>query len=188
MKTLIDRTIEEAVEAHKNQARKGTDIPYITHPLAVGIMLAKAGCSDDVIIAGILHDTIEDTQIISKDIREKFGNEVALLVEGASEPDRSLPREDRKRHTHEYLKTASPDVKFVVLADKLHNMRTIASDYADMGDEVWQRFNRGKKDQEWYYQGLVQSLRDESADDAYRDLQRRPYFRHYIDTYQQKRY
>ncbi|SPD74798.1 Metal dependent phosphohydrolase (fragment) [uncultured Desulfobacterium sp.] len=59
MKTLIDPAIEVAVKAHQNQVRKETDIPYITHPLAVGIILARAGCSNEVIIAGILHDTVE---------------------------------------------------------------------------------------------------------------------------------
>ena len=60
---MIDSAIKVALKAHRDQFRKGTDIPYITHPLTVGIMLAKAGCSDEVIAAGILHDTVEDTSI-----------------------------------------------------------------------------------------------------------------------------
>ena len=63
---MIDLAIEVAIKAHQNQVRKGTDIPYITHPLAVGIILAKAGCSDEVIIAGILHDTLEDISSFPK--------------------------------------------------------------------------------------------------------------------------
>ncbi|MFC1868757.1 HD domain-containing protein [Thermodesulfobacteriota bacterium] len=167
---MIDMAIEVALRAHQNQFRKGTDIPYITHPLAVGVTLAKAGCSDDVIIAGILHDTVEDTSITLEYIRDTFGNKVSTIVKGASEPDKSLPWEERKRHTHDFLKGASPEVKFVALADKLNNIRAIAADYGEMGEVLWERFNRGKEAQKWYYQGLVEALRDDSADEAYQTL------------------
>ena len=167
---MIDLAIEVAVRAHQNHVRKGTDLPYITHPLAVGILLAKAGCSDDVIIAGILHDTVEDTSITLDFIRDTFGKQVSTIVEGASEPDKSLPREERKRHTQDFLKWAPSGVKFVALADKLNNIRSIAKDYLEIGEELWKRFNRGKDAQKWYYQGLVQALRDDSAIEAYQVL------------------
>jgi (p)ppGpp synthase/HD superfamily hydrolase len=170
---MIDLAIEVAVKAHQNQARKGKDIPYIIHPLAVGIILAKAGCSNDVIIAGILHDTVEDTSITLDYLRNTFGEKISAIVEGVSEPDKSLPWEERKRHTHDFLKQASPEVKFVALADKLNNMRSIASDYLETGEEVWKRFNRGKEAQKWYYQALVRVLRDDSADEAYQTLHSR---------------
>ena len=167
---MIDLAIEVAVKAHQNQFRKGTDIPYITHPLAVGVILAKAGCSDEVIVAGILHDTVEDTYITLEYLRDTFGKKVSTMVEGASEPDKSLPWEERKRHTLEFLQEASPEIKFVALADKLNNIRAIASDYAEIGEELWERFNRGKDNQKWYYQGLVQALRDDSTDEGYQTL------------------
>jgi (p)ppGpp synthase/HD superfamily hydrolase len=170
MKALIDLAIDVAVRAHQNQLRKGTKILYITHPVAVGITLAKVGCSDEIIIAGILHDTVEDTHITLEDIRKTFGEDVSRIVKEASEPDKELPWEKRKRYTHEYLKKASAEVKFVALADKLNNIRAIASDYTEIGEAVWERFNRGKEDQKWYYQSLVESLRDESADDSYKTL------------------
>lgn len=155
---MIDLAIQVAIKAHKNQVRKGTDIPYISHPLAVGIILAKAGCSDEVITAGILHDTVEDTPVTLDYLRGTFGQKVSKIVNGASEPDKSLPWEERKSHTLGFLKEASQEVKFVALADKLHNIRTIVSDYAEIGEALWERFNRGKDAQEWYYQGLVQAL------------------------------
>ncbi|MFZ7110435.1 MAG: HD domain-containing protein [Desulfatiglandales bacterium] len=170
MKTLIDLAIETAVKAHRNQVRKGTDIPYITHPLAVGIILAKAGCSDEVIAAGILHDTVEDTAVTLEELQETFGEKVSMIVKGASEPDKSLPWEDRKRHTQAFLKEASPEVKFVALADKLHNIRAIASDYLELGEGLWERFNSGRGAQQWYYKSLVQALRDDSAGEAYQCL------------------
>ena len=169
---MIDMAIEVAAKAHQNQFRKGTDIPYITHPLAVGIILAKAGCSDDVIIAGILHDTVEDTSITLDYIRDTFGNKVSTIVEVVSEPDKSLAWEERKQHTLNFLEGAPPEVRFVALADKLNNIRAIASDYVEMGEEFWERFNRGKDAQKWYYQGLVQALRDDSADEAYQTIHR----------------
>jgi (p)ppGpp synthase/HD superfamily hydrolase len=167
---MIDLAIEVAVKAHQNQVRKGTDIPYVIHPLAVGIILAKAGCSDDVIIAGILHDTIEDTSATLGYLRNTFGEKISAIVEGVSEQDKSLSWEERKRHTHDFLKRASREVKFVALADKLNNIRPTASDYLETGEELWQRFNRGKEEQKWYYQGLVQVLRDDSADESYQTL------------------
>lgn len=167
---MIDLAIEVAVRAHQNQVRKGTDIPYITHPLAVGMLLAKAGCPDEVIAAGILHDTIEDTSMTLDPIRERFGEQVATIVKGASEPDKSLPWEDRKRHTIEFLKTASLEVRLVACADKLHNIRTIAAEYETIGDHIWERFKRGRADQEGYYRGLVESLCNRAGTQSYESL------------------
>jgi len=119
---MIDLAIEVAVKAHQNQVRKETEAPYITHPLAVGIILAKAGCSDDVIIAGILHDTVEDTEITLDTIRKKFGEKIASIVKRVSKPNKSLPWEERKGHTLNYLKTTPLAVRLVACANKLHNI------------------------------------------------------------------
>jgi (p)ppGpp synthase/HD superfamily hydrolase len=155
---MLDLAIEVAAKAHSNQVRKGTDIPYISHPYAVGLMLAQAGCSEEIIIAGILHDTVEDTDLTLEYIRDTFGDEVAAIVEGCSEPDKSAPWEVRKRHTLEYLRTAPWAVRVVACADKLHNIRTIAAEHKSLGESLWSRFKRGRKEQEWYYRGLVESL------------------------------
>ncbi len=155
---LVDRAIELAARAHRQQVRKGTDIPYITHPYAVGMMLARAGCPEEVIAAGILHDTIEDTWVTLDDIREQFGERVASIVEGCSEPDKAAPWEERKRHTLQYLHDAPWEVRVVACADKLHNLRSIARDYLQAGSQVWSRFKRGRREQEWYYRGLAQVL------------------------------
>ena len=155
---MIDLAIEVAVRAHQNQVRKGTDIPYITHPMDVGIILAKAGCPDEIIVAGILHDTVEDTAVTLDNIREEFGENIVSIVEGCSEPDKSLPWEERKAHTLDFLKTAPLAVRLVTCADKLHNIRTIATEHEKIGDQVWERFRKGRSDQEGYYRGLVESL------------------------------
>ncbi|MCH6269109.1 HD domain-containing protein [Bacillus sp. FJAT-50051] len=132
----------------------------------------KAGYRDEVVAAGILHDTDEDTDYKLKDIKHDFGEEIAEIVAGCSEPDKSLSWEDRKEHTIEFLKNASSDIRAVACADKLHNIRSIIKDYEQDGDEVWQRFNRGKEQQEWYYTNLVESLRHQGAFSLVEELEK----------------
>ena len=155
---MIEKAIVFAAKAHKSQTRKGTDIPYITHPFAVGMHLQKAKCSEEVIAAGILHDTLEDTETTFKDLTEAFGVRVANLVLAASENDKNLPWEVRKQHTIEKLKDASLEEIQVIVADKLHNLKSIRTDLNLNGDIIWQRFNRGKRDQHWYYASIVKAL------------------------------
>jgi len=169
-KDLIDRAIEVAVKAHRKQVRKGTTIAYITHPFAVGVMLAKAGCSEEVIAAGILHDTVEDAGVKTDFIREEFGEKVASIVEKCTEPDKRRSWNKRKKYHLDSLKEAVLDVKFVACADKLHNIRSIARDCRKVGDRIWRRFRRGREDQRWYYTSLVDSLRSRRKNASYEKL------------------
>jgi (p)ppGpp synthase/HD superfamily hydrolase len=155
---MVNRAIEVAAKAHRNQVRKGTDIPYIAHPYAVGLMLARSGCSDDVVAAGILHDTIEDTELTEEDLRRDFGEEVASIVAGCSEPDRSHSWEERKEHTLAYMPTAPWEVRAVSCADKLHNLLSIEHGYQTLSEEVWTRFKKGRSQQEWYYRGMAAAI------------------------------
>lgn len=155
---LIEEAVLFAANAHKEQYRKGTSIPYITHPYMVGMYLQQANCSVEVIAAGILHDTVEDTNTTIEDLQEKFGDKVAHLVASASEKDKSLSWEDRKQHTLEMLKTQSIEEIQVIVADKLHNLKSIRADYEEVGDLVWTRFNRGKIDQQWYYTSITKAV------------------------------
>ncbi|WP_075983547.1 HD domain-containing protein [Bacillus massilinigeriensis] len=156
--TMIEKAIQFAATAHRKQTRKGTEIPYITHPFAVGMLLQKANCSDEVIAAGILHDTIEDTETTYEDLTEEFGALVANLVRAASEPDKSLPWKDRKQHTINFLKEASLEEIQVITADKLHNLSSIRDDLEAIGEETWNRFKRGRNDQHWYYASIVKAI------------------------------
>lgn len=155
---IIEKALQIASQAHENQYRKHTKIPYITHPVAVGMILMKEGYDEEIVAAGILHDTVEDTDLTLDDIKRLFGQRIASIVEGCSEPDKSLSWEERKKHTIEYLKTAPLEIRVVSCADKLHNIRTIIHDSTDIGEEVWDRFNRGKQQQEWYYTNIAESL------------------------------
>ena len=155
---VIEIALKTAAKVHEKQYRKGTDIPYITHPVAVGMILMKAGYSEELVAAGILHDTVEDTELSLQDIEQLFGRNIAQIVEGCSEPDKSLSWEDRKKQTIEYLRTAPEEIRVVACADKLHNIRSIASDIEQFGEQVWGRFKRGKEQQEWYYTHVIESL------------------------------
>ncbi|MDD2856601.1 MAG: HD domain-containing protein [Desulfuromonadaceae bacterium] len=118
----LNLAIQIAANAHKDQLRKGTKTPYISHPYAVGMLLAQSGCSEDAVIAGILHDTVEDTALTLDDIRMQFGDKVAEIVAGCSEHDKELEWKERKQHTIDYLALASQEIKLVTCADKLHNV------------------------------------------------------------------
>ena len=155
----IFRAIEFAAKAHTGQFRKGTKLPYIVHPLGVAKILIGHDCSDAIIIAGILHDTIENTGTTTKDIRQGFGAQVAKFVEGASEPDHETESwESRKLHTIQFLKIAPMDVLLISCADKLDNIRAIHEDQAKLGEALWTRFNRPKDKQRWYYRSLADTF------------------------------
>ncbi|MDQ1004682.1 (p)ppGpp synthase/HD superfamily hydrolase [Neobacillus niacini] len=160
---ILEKALLAASKSHEGQYRKNTDIPYITHPVTVGFMLLKKGYSEEVVAAGILHDTVEDTTLTLDEIKREFGSNIADIVEGSSEPDKSLSWKHRKEHTIEFLKTASEDVRAVVCADKLHNIRSIIRDYEQVGEEVWSRFNAGKEQQKWYYTNIGDSLGAQSS-------------------------
>ncbi len=155
----LDRAIRFATAAHRNQIRKGSGIPYISHPVAVAMILQKYGYPLDWVIAGLLHDTIEDTHVTLDEIRREFGNAVADIVEGCTEPEhRSRPWEQRKEHTIQYVQNAPLAVKIVTCADKLHNLLSILQDREVQGEQVWRRFHRAREQQEWYYRELMKSL------------------------------
>jgi (p)ppGpp synthase/HD superfamily hydrolase len=155
--TLVDRAILFAMEAHGQVPRRGSSIPYVSHPIAVGILLAQQDCDEDVIAAGLLHDVVEDTIFSLEDVRARFGDRVASIVNGCSE-DKEKTWDQRKSHTIETLQNASPDIQIVTCADKLHNLRSIAGDYEKLGEDLWNRFREGKVKQEWYYRGIAESL------------------------------
>lgn len=159
MEEIIEQAIQFAAIKHAGQMRKSTNVPYISHPFAVAMMLQKSGFRAEVIAAGILHDTLEDTSATAEEISTLFGEEVLTLVKAASEPEKSLPWEDRKRHTMSLLAQRSNDELAIIIADKLHNLQSIQRDIASEGEKVWTRFNRGKEQQAWYYRGIVQAVR-----------------------------
>ena len=160
MYNMVEKAIEFAAVKHEGQVRKGTTIPYIAHPFGVALLLQKEHQRNEVIAAGALHDTLEDTDTTKEELLKQFGEEVLWLVMAATEPDKSLPWEERKLHTIEQLPLRSNEEVALIAADKLHNLRSIQREVTEKGEEVWSRFNRGKRDQSWYYMGIVQALID----------------------------
>ncbi|MEK3934672.1 HD domain-containing protein [Sporosarcina sp. FSL W7-1349] len=154
---IIEKAFQFALEKHEGQYRKGTMIPYITHPFAVAMILKHHRYPDEVVAAGLLHDTLEDTQTTEQELLD-FGPYVLELVQAATEPDKSLPWEQRKLWTIADLPKKSPDQLAVIVADKLHNIRSIQSDIEEVGEAVWSRFNRGKRSQSWYYMNILKAL------------------------------
>jgi (p)ppGpp synthase/HD superfamily hydrolase len=147
--------IDLAARAHHQQVRKGTEIPYIVHPLAVASTLIRINSPEPVVIAALLHDVLEDTPVTFEKILGQFGPEVADLVTALSEPDKTAPWENRKTHTIDYLeKKADDDVLIVALADKLDNIRAIREGLERDGERFWERFNRPRESQRWYYERL----------------------------------
>jgi len=154
----FEKALIFAAQAHQGQNRKGSDVPYITHPIMLAMTLLEMDCADDLIVAALLHDVIEDTETTLTQIETEFGPAVAQLVDAVSEPDRQAAWEVRKQHTIDKLRQAPVSVKLIACADKLHNIRSICKDYQTLGEAVWARFKRGKESQAWYYRGLADSL------------------------------
>jgi len=164
---LIDSALIFAARAHRNQSRKATDIPYIVHPVGVMLLLQDAGETDPhLLAAALLHDTIEDAGVSAAALAERFGPRVAAIVEGCSEPDHhDAAWEARKQHTVTYLRTAPREIQLVAAADKLHNLRSMLLDQAELGDRLWERFNRGRPAIEWYYRSIAASLQQGELSD-----------------------
>lgn len=154
----IHEAIIFATMAHQGQVRKGTTIPYIAHPMEVMQILTESGCSIDVIVAGILHDTLEDTCASEKDIINLFGKSVLSIIKEETE-DKSKTWLERKGYTIEHVKNASKAVQLVCCADKLSNIKSIYADKLKIGEQVFERFSAPSKEYvKWYYTEIVKSL------------------------------
>jgi len=162
-----------AAAAHHGQYRKGTRIPYLIHPLRVARELIEIGSAREVVIAGLLHDTVEDAGVSLGAIRRRFGNRVARLVAEASEADKTLAWEDRKRRTIAAIASASRSALRVELADKLDNIRSVREDLARHGPTVWRRFRRGREAQRWYYTELLRAFAARCRSEPLRSLWKR---------------
>jgi (p)ppGpp synthase/HD superfamily hydrolase len=150
-----------AAEKHSGQARKASTIPYIAHLMGVASLVLEAGGDEDLTIAALLHDVVEDCggAPMLKEVRRRFGSRVAKVVEGCTDTDifPKPPWRERKEDYILHLRNANADTRLVSAADKLNNVRSILSDYREIGESVWSRFNGGREGTLWYYR----TLRDE---------------------------
>ncbi|MDZ7630260.1 MAG: HD domain-containing protein [Gemmatimonadaceae bacterium] len=152
-----------ASEAHATQRRKGTDIPYIGHLLAVAALVIEAGGDEDAAIAALLHDAVEDQggAPMLQQIRERFGPDVADIVDACTDTD-VQPKPEWRARKEAYIAAIahkSAQALLVSLADKVHNAAAILLDHQQIGDAVWTRFNGGRAGTLWYYRALADAFR-----------------------------
>lgn len=156
---LIDYAIYFATKAHNGQKRKSDDnVDMIFHPFTVGMILQKSNLSTNCVIAGILHDVIEDTKYTYEDLVSEFGEEVAKIVYEVSE-NKSLSWKERKQDAIERIKVASFEGKMVECVDKISNLETMYSLYQEQGEELWKAFNKPKEEQKWYYTEMYNAVK-----------------------------
>jgi (p)ppGpp synthase/HD superfamily hydrolase len=166
---LYERALRMAAQAHRRQNRKGSDVPYITHPVHVSVILLRYGFPTEVAIAALLHDVVEDQGVGLTEIKEAFGGGVAEVVAALSElktdaQGNERPWEVRKQEAVVCMRQASLEAVAVKAADALHNLRSIALDLREGGAKTWQRFSRGPEATLGFYQEVVQVAQERLPD------------------------
>ena len=157
-----------AEDAHADDIRKGSNVPYVSHLWSVGALIMENGGDSNQIAAGLLYDVVEDHGGIKRleEVRALFGDDVADMVEHLSDSvvdtdagEAKLPWPDRKIRYVDNLATIDDRTALVSAADKLHNLRSIVADYQQVGPELWQRFTVHEAGAHlWYYRSLIETL------------------------------
>ena len=171
---VINHALAFAAKHHDRQVRKGTKLPYLTHPANVAIILTRYGQDTQTVVAGILHDVIEDCvrdgytrQMLEQRIGDKFGANIletvlAVTYRRHDDDGVELSGDDRRADYLERLADASEEARWVCAADKLHNAASIISDLRRTvdPDSVWNRFNLGKTGTARWYRDVYNRLRE----------------------------
>ncbi len=170
----INHAFAFAAKHHDQQVRKGTRLPYLTHPANVAVILTRYGCSEDTIVAGILHDLVEDCvregmtrDMLEERIGRKFGSTVlatvlAVTQRKVDDDGIELSWEDRKEDYLQRLSLATEDALWVCAADKVHNANSILSDLRRTAfpETVWGRFSAGRDGTVKWYRRVADRLRE----------------------------
>jgi (p)ppGpp synthase/HD superfamily hydrolase len=167
----LQQAINKAAILHLNQIRKcGSGLPYITHPFSVMLILSKYTEEEDTLIAGLLHDAIEDVAGYNyKTLVQDFDWQVADLVRDVTELqeeglDKKITWLERKKHYLEKLKLASDDALLVCGADKIHNLKSMLDCYRVSGQQAWQSFNAPIDQKIWFYEEVLKIIEDRLGD------------------------
>ena len=177
--SILDEAMIFAVNAHSGYMRKGSNIPYILHPMEAAAIVATMTDDEKVVAAAVLHDVVEDTSVTIEDIKAKFGDYIAELVASETENKReSQSKEEtwrlRKQETIEHLMySTSREVKLLTLGDKLSNIRAIYKDYQAVGNDVCLRFNqKDSNEHAWYYKAVLEVTGDLHEYPAWQEFKR----------------
>ncbi|MGO9863949.1 MAG: HD domain-containing protein [Terriglobales bacterium] len=159
----LQRAFRYAAEKHAGQTRKQSAVPYLSHLMAVASLVLEAGGDEDLAIAALLHDVVEDCGGMPRlrEIRKQFGARVAKVVEGCTDSFGEPKPEwvERKKDYLREVKNADAETRLVSASDKLHNVRTILADYRQDGEAIWARFSGKREGTLWYYRALSDEYR-----------------------------
>lgn len=157
--SLIERAMRLAVRAHQGQLRKEIDLPYISHSMMVALILTRRGFSDEVVAAGLAHDTVEDTTVTPEELRRELGDEVADIVATVTNND-DLSWDGKKLAYIEAVRNGSEGAKAVATADKVHNAQSLIIAHGEQGSAVWKHFNAGKEKKLWFEDAMLAMLKE----------------------------
>jgi (p)ppGpp synthase/HD superfamily hydrolase len=165
-----------ATQLHRDQTRKGSEVPYITHLLIVAAIVGENDGTENEVVAALLHDAPEDQggKDRLEDIRARYGDEVAEIVDGCTDTyeDPKPEWRPRKEAYVAHVAEAPPSVRLVSAADKLHNARSILADLRAVGNELWDRFTGGREGTLWYYRALVEAYAGVGSNPIVEELDR----------------
>ena len=170
----MQKAFRYAAQKHAGQTRKQTAVPYLSHLMAVTSLVLEGGADEDMAIAALLHDVVEDCGGMPRlrEVRKMFGARVAKIVEGCTDSfsDPKLPWIDRKKEYLKRLKHEDAETRLVSASDKLHNVRTVIADYRQDGEAIWKRFSGGREGTLWYYRALNREFQRRKANRITREL------------------
>lgn len=157
----VERAVDVALRAHGDQVRESDGhTPYIVHPVTVALILSRYSNEEDVIIAGLLHDTLEDTSLPPGEIAREFGDRVLGYVEDVTEPTLpGLSWETKKTRYLRRLESAPHGSMLVACADKIANLISMVAAHAAHGPEVWQRFSAPPSHKLAFYRQVYVTVR-----------------------------
>ena len=168
-----------AFQLHKDQYRKSSKIPYISHLMEVCSICLASGATEDEAISALLHDSLEDqasnfggTHKLKDEIKKRFGQNVLEIIEGCTEigsdmsPKLSkLPWKQRKEMYLAHIALTNESVQLVAMADKLHNISSILFDFTEEKEKVWEKFNASKGESLWFYKSFINIFRDKNKNE-----------------------
>ncbi len=172
----LQKAFRYAAEKHAGQTRKQTAVPYLSHLMAVASLVLEGGGDEDLAVAALLHDVVEDCGGMPRlrEVRKTFGARVAKIVEGCTDSfsDPKLPWIVRKEAYLKRLKHENAETRLVSASDKLHNVRTVLADYRRDGESIWKRFSGGREGTLWYYRALNEEFQRRRPNRITRELAR----------------